>query len=345
MIKKIVIRFVFLLLILAGLEIVYRFSFYEKDLREKSAEIVDLRNTRNQTEIYYFGESSNVTYHPEDSIQNSISELTSFFYPGKKLTNINKYATHGGIYRHWLKELEEKKPQALIITLNLRSFGANWIHSDLETALQESLVMGKPYPAIINRFLLSLQAFDNKTIEQREKDMLEVWSKKQLVLPFDFKYKTVREWDDAMANGGYVTADGTWDMPKIVLACHYIKAYAFNIDENNARVKDFDAIAQWCEKKQIALYLNLMAENVQYADSLVGKELVFLMRQNRDFLVKRYHKNNCKVVDNLEAVNGRDFIDQDWTSEHYRYRGRMRIARNLADTMRSQFFEEYKKVY
>jgi hypothetical protein len=347
MIKKIAIRVIVLVLIVTGLNFIYSVTLYQKDLNEKSKEIVELRNTVEETDVYYFGESSNVTYHTDDSIKSSISELTALFFPGLKLTNINKYATHTGIYRHWLTELShaKNKPKAVIVTLNLRSFNAAWIHSDLETALQESLVMGQPYPPLVNRFMLSLQAFDNKTVEQREKQMLEDWETTELIFPFDFRYKTVREWDNAMANGSHLNPDGSWDMPKIVLACHYIKAYALNVNEKNPRIKDIDAMTKWCEEKKIPLYLNLMAENVEYADSLVGKELVFLMRQNRDYLVKRYQKNNCKVIDNLDVVEGKQFIDQNWTTEHYRLKGRMKIAKNLADTLKKQFNNDYKNAY
>jgi hypothetical protein len=336
-----------MVLIVTGLNFIYSVTLYQKDLNAKSKEIVELRNTANETDVYYFGESSNVTYDEEDSTKKSISELTASFFPGLRFTNINKNASHAGIYRHWLTELDgsKNKPKAVVVTLNLRSFGAAWIHSDLETALQKSLVMGQPYPPLINRFMLSLQAFDNKTVEQREKEMLEDWKTQELKFPFDFKYKTVAEWDNAMANGSYLNPDGSWNKPKIILACHYIKGYALNINEKNPRVKDLDAMVAWCEKKEIPLYLNLMAENVEYADSLVGKELVFLMRQNRDYLVKRYQKNNCKVVDNLDEVAGDQFIDQNWTTEHYRQEGRMKIAKNLADTLKKQFNNDYKKAY
>jgi hypothetical protein len=320
---------------------------YKSDLEEKSKEVLELKRSLPETDVYYFGESSNVTYTPEDSIKNSISELTGLFFPGLRVTNINKYATHSGIYKVWLTQMEasDAKPKAAIITLNLRSFDATWINSKLETQLQESIVLLKPYPNIVNRFFLSLQAFDNRSEKQREKEVVEEWSRTELHFPFDFKYKTVKQWDDGMAAGGHLKPDGSWDMDKIVLACHYIKGFAFNLDENNPRVKDFDAIADWCTKNKISLYLNLMAENVEYADSLVGKELVYLMKQNRDFLVKRYNKGNCVVVDNLELVKGREFIDQNWTSEHYDYKGRMRIARHLASAMKQQFKSNYKDAY
>ncbi|MBL7933800.1 MAG: hypothetical protein JNL60_17990 [Bacteroidia bacterium] len=347
MLKRVSINIILLVLLLLGLDIIYTYTFYEKDLLEKSKEIPEIRNSLENTDIYYFGESSNITYAPDDSVQNSIAELTNFFYPDLKIKTINKYATHAGIYKHWLREINRKngKPGALIVTMNLRSFDAAWIHSKLETQLQESIVFTRPFPNIVNRFLLSLQAFDNKSEQERELEMLEEWRTVQLRFPFPFKYKTVREWDDATAAGLNVNQDGTWNQDKIILACHYVKGYAFNIDENNPRIRDFDEIAEWCNKNDIKLYLNLMAENIQYADSLVGKELVFLMRQNRDFLKSRYEGKNCTVVDNLELVNGKWFIDQNWTTEHYNYKGRMAIAKNLALSMRKEFKNKFKEAY
>lgn len=347
MIKKISIKIILFCLILFGLNGIYSAFMFEKDLREKSSEVLKISDTQTKTDVYYFGESSNITYLPGDSIENSISEITNFFFPKINITNINKYATHSGIYKHWLNniDLNAKKPKALIITLNLRSFGSAWIHSKLETQLQESLVLTRPYPPLFNRFCLSLQAFDNKTEKQREQEMLEDWRTQELKFPASFKYKTVSEWDYGMSQGTYLKDDGTWDSEKIVLACHYIKSYAFNLNEANPRIKDFDEIANWCSKNDIKLYLNLMAENSEYADSLVGKELVFLMSQNRDYLVTRYTKGNCVVVDNLSLVSGKDFIDQNWTTEHYNYKGRMAIAKNLAGHLKDQFKTEYKLAY
>jgi len=197
----------------------------------------------------------------------------------------------------------------------------------------------------VNRFLLALQSFDNKPDALQEKQMLETWKTSPLNFPYKFNYKTVREWDNAMAAGGHLNADGSWNEAKIVLACHYIKAYGINLNQKNPRVKDFDEIYEWCNNNNVSLYLNLLAENMHFADSLVGKDLVFLMQQNRDFLVERYHKGNCKVVDNLEMVSSKDFIDKDWTTEHYKYRGRMTVAKNVADSMKNQFSNEYKIAY
>lgn len=347
MLGKVVLKIIAFACVLSGLNVLYNVTFFEKDFRTISPHILKLQQTCENTDVYYFGESSNTTFRGDDSVKTSISDLTALFYPGLRFVNVNKEATHAGIYRFWLRSLQghDTLPKAVVITLNLRSFDAAWRHSKLETPLQESLVMGSPLPNLVNRFLLSLQAFDNKTEKQREEEMLNEWKTTLLKFPFGFKYKTVREWDDAMANGGHKKQDGSWDNEKSVLACHYIKGYAFNLDTNNRRVKDFDDISKWCEAHHVKLYLNLMAENLQYADSLVGKELVFLMRQNRDFLVKRYTTKNCVVIDNLEAVPGHDFIDQNWTTEHYGFRGRMTIAAKVAEALKKQFINEYKKAY
>lgn len=347
MIKKIGIKLCWLILVCSGLNFVYTYTLYPIDVKKIYPEKLRIQKTQDSADVFYFGESSNVTFKENDSIKNSISELTNFFFPGIHIQPITKYATHAGVYKTWLNEIDltKKLPKAIVLTLNLRSFDAAWIHSKLETQLQESMVLSKPFPNLLNRFFLSLQAFDNKTVEEREKEMLADWQQTQLKFPFPFPYNTVSEWDQAMANGSYLKADGTWDMDKINLACHFIKAYAFNLNDENVRVKDVDEIVKWSAQNKINLYLNLMAENCDYADSLVGKELVFLMKQNRDFLVKRYTTFNCKVIDNLELVNGNDFIDQEWTTEHYNYKGRMRIAKNLAESMKEQFKNEYKEVY
>ena len=238
MLKTICIKILLLLVILTGLNFIYTHTFFEKDLSEKSKESLEIKDSQANTDIYYFGESSNITFKPEDSIKSSISEIAGLFFPALKVKAITKYATHGGIYKHWIKEIDlnKAKSSAVILTLNLRSFDAAWIHSKLETQLQESMVLTRPYPNLVNRFCLSLQAFDNKTEQQREQDMLEEW-KTPLIFPYAFKYKTVSEWDFAMAQGTYLKPDGSWDMEKIALACHYIKGYAFNLNENNPRIR------------------------------------------------------------------------------------------------------------
>ncbi len=347
MLKQISIKVGLLLLMLVVLNGIYNLFFFEKDMAKVSNEILQARTTQTETDVYYFGESSNFNTQEDDSIKSSISEISSYFYPHLRFTSINRPAAHAGIFKYWLREIHPQngRPKAVIITMNLRSFNAAWIRSKLEMQLQESLVFTYPFPNLFNRFLLSLQPIDNKTEQQREKLMKKDWRSQVLKFPFKFKHRTTDDWNFTMSNGGHLKPDGTYDTEKCVLACHYIKAYALNLDDKNPRIKDFDEIARYCEQNKIKLYYNLLAENVEYADSLVGKELVYLMKENRDFLMKRYNSENCTVVDNLELVPGLEFTDQTWTTEHYGYRGRMAIARNLANHLKKHFEKEYNKAY
>lgn len=339
MVKKIAIRVLLLCLIILVSDMIYRVCFFTADFKNYSPQLFEIQNSSDSTDVYYFGESSNTSFVYEDSSYKSISALTAQHFPQLYFRNINKEATHAGIYLRWLEYLgkQNKLPKAVVVTMNLRSFNAAWVHSELENSLQEALVMGYPCLPVINRFLLALQAFSHKTMAESEQLTLKDWASEPLNLPDSGAFKSVKDWDAKMADGGYLNEDGTWNQKKIELACHYIKAYALNITPQNKRVQDFDNIQHWCAKNHVNLYLNLMAENVDYADSLVGKDLVFLMRRNRDFLVNRYNTGNCKVVDNLETVSGDLFIDQHWTTEHYKIKGRLRIANNLAKAISKDF--------
>ncbi|HQQ94720.1 MAG TPA: hypothetical protein PLQ93_09210 [Bacteroidia bacterium] len=347
MLRRVTIRLVLVLIFFVVLDRVYTYTLFPRDMENLSPEILEIRKTQAETDLYYFAESSNFSTKKGDSIQNSISEISHLFFPRLKFTAINKPASHAGTFLKWLNEIDpsESKLKALVVTLNMRSFNAAWIHSKMEAQLQESLVFTYPFPNLFNRFLLSLKIFDNITEQQRDKLLRAEWQNEKISLPHPSKYKTVLDWDFAMAHGGHLKSDGTWDVAKSTLACHYIKAYALTIREDNPRIKDFDNIVQWCEKNRIKLYLNLMAENVQYADSLVGKDLVYLMHRNRDFLMKRYNKGICSVVDNMDLVPGKEFTDQDWTTEHYGYKGRMIVGKNLAKHLKQQFNNYYYNAY
>jgi hypothetical protein len=190
--------------------------------------------------------------------------------------------------------------------------------------------------------MMSLNFFGDMTETQRNRRIKSQLRNQKISLPYQFKYKNAWDWDKAMAQK---LLCGEHDSAKVILACHYIKTYGFNITEDNPRIKDFDCITEWCNRNNVRLYYNLLAENVDYADSLVGKELVFLMRQNRDYIRDRYTKKGCVVIDNLEEVKGKNYVDQNWTTEHYNYKGRMTLAKNIALRLRAQFNNSFKQAY
>lgn len=329
--KDIITRLLALGLLLLLFAVGYKQFFWKADLEKYAEQLPEVWRKADSCDALYFAESSNATYADTDSNRMSISELFAMHYPHKIVGAINKGAVHAGVFLPLIQNIPAgSRVKTIIVTMNLRSFDAAWIHSKLETPLMKSNVMYKPYHPFINKVLMNFGYYDKKSEKDRDKELLKAWRTEQLVFPFAAKYHTVREWDDAFANGYYTNEDGSWDMPKISLACHYIKTYAFQIDTlTNPRIRDFDEIVKVAKAKNIQLVFNLLAENVEYADSLVGPELAFLMRQNRDILVNRYNRNGVVVVDNLELVKGSLFMDQHWTTEHYFYEGRKQIADHL----------------
>jgi hypothetical protein len=331
--KQLAYKLIAFVVLLAALNMVYVFTLYPIDYKKNTPCAYQCKHLPKGVDVVYFGESSNFTVDSNDSTQLYISELVNYFAPQLKMVTVDTPAVHAGIYKYWIKEMDQNLPKAIIVTMNLRSFDGAWIHSKLETPLIRSVRLLKPTPKLMNRFLLSIKNFEDRTTAERDTLLQKEWREIQLQFPYEFKYKTVREWDNAIANGGWLKPDGSWDMDRIKLAAHYIKGYAFNINESNPRIADFDEIAQWGQEKGVKVYFNILSENVAQADSLVGKDLVFLMKNNRDYLVKRYTQKGAVVVDNLESAGINDFLDKDWTTEHYNYKGRMAIAKKIVSQL------------
>ena len=349
MVKKIVLKIGLLFLILLLLNFIYANWLYEKDI-QKNAKIINLvRSVPNNADVIYVGESSNTSFRGDDVDKRSIAAFVDDFYPKLNVYDITKPASHAGIYKELLANIaDSNKVKTIVVTLNLRSFNAQWIYSNLETSLQKSIVLIKPYPPLFNRFLLSFKGYDIKTEQEREEQFKRKWKKDKFNLPYDFEFENVKEWDGYMWKNGIKNADGSKNQELSELACHYIKAYAFQIDTiHNPRIKDFNDIVKLAKKRNWNLVFNLLAENTQKAAKLVGKDLTYMMNENAKILENYYTSKGVMVVNNLNQINDHQFIDQNWTTEHYAEKGRRIIAKNVAEGLKlwhGDFFEEVKHI-
>jgi len=333
-----------LLLLFFVMNLVYKSLFYEKDLQKYSSIINLVRDVPLDADIIYLGESSNNTVRADDLDKRKISDFMGDYFPGLGIYDLTKPAAHAGIFKVLLEQMpEESEVETVIVTLTLRSFNAQWIHSPLETSLQKGLVLLRPYPPLVNRFLLSFKAYEIKSGEEREADFKKQWQRDKLSFPYAFPHEHVREWDRWMAYQGIPDSSGEIDRALTELACHYIKAYGFQIDTlHNPRIADFDGIVELARARGWKLVFNLMAENTEKAGKLVGKDLIYLMNENRELLLKYYGAKGVMVVDNLSRVEDEQYIDQNWTTEHYAEKGRKTVAKNLAGAIRSLYPEEFR---
>ena len=338
--KKLLIRIGMVFALLIVLNWVYSRWFLEKDLRKHSDIVVHAWDVvADSCRIIYLGESSNNTYGKEEANHRKISEFAADYFPAVKMGDLTKSAGHAQTYYYMLKQVPASSSvETVVVTMNLRSFGPIWIFSRLETALRKQLVLLEDYPPLMNRFLLAFKAYPIRNDEEWDALAYEHRHKDRLDFPYEFEFDNNYAWDSANAWRGWHDSEGRYDPEITQLAGHYIKAYGFNITDDNPRVKDFDAIVDLCHKRGWNLVFNILAETVDKANVLVGKDLLFLMCRNRDYLMQRYDTlEGVAVVDNLDLVRDAEFIDQDWTTEHYYEYGRRQIADHLAQTLR-QFY-------
>ena len=343
--KKLLIRILMSAALLVLLNWVYSKWFFEKDLRthsdivEMSWQVVD-----DSCRIIYLGASSNNHYGDEELNRRKISDFTSDYFPTVQLGDLTKEASHAQTHYYLLKHIPKKSAvETVVVTMNLRTFDAGWIYSSLETALRKQLVLLEDYPPLVNRFLLAFKAYPIKSKEEWDALVMHHWKTDPLNFPYSFEWNNAHEWDSAMAWRGWHDFNGDYDPELTALACHYIKTYAFTITDENPRVKDFDDIVKLCHERGWKLVFNLMAENVDKANELVGKDLMFLTKRNRDYLLNRYgHLDDVTIVDNLSLVRDVNFIDQNWTTEHYYEEGRRIIAEHLAQTLKVFYPEDYQ---
>lgn len=317
---------------------IYTRWFYKHDLLEHS-NIVEAswKVATDSLELVYLGESSNKTYGYTDTDHRKISEMLAEQLPEVRCGDITQDAAHAEVYYYLLKNIpDDNEVQTVVVTMNLRSFGAGWIYSSLETALQKKLVLMKGYPPLLCRALLAFKAYPIRTEKEWSQLSSKARKKTPLRFPYDFPFKTVDEWCYDVAMKGVPDAEGNRDQAMTELTSHFIKNYAFQIDERNPRVRDFDRIVKLARKRGWRLVFNIMAENTDRAKELVGDDLIFLMQENVGFLMTRYEGMGVTMVNNLESVRDPEFIDRDWPTEHYYENGRKTIAEAVAKAIKTK---------
>ena len=325
--KRVIIILIVLIALCLLAEGLYRCFFYQHDRHTYSAPLAQMVDTINATgaDILYLGESSNHTFGHHDTDTAWISEMIARHYPSLSVRNMTHDASHGEVYYQLLRNLD-CHVGTVVVTLNLRSFGIDWIASTLETVLQKRPFMLQPRPALLNRAILSFKAYDIKSTDERYQQMADYWDAHPLP-----GHPSVPRWGDSLNT----------DSTRMPGTC--VRNYAFIIDTlDNVRIRDFDHIVRLAHERGCNLVFNLLAEDVEWAEQLVGPDLTTLMRQNADLLVDYYTRKGVTVVNNFDCLPDSLFRDRDWTTEHYLQEGRQIIADNVAMSLRRFYEADYR---
>lgn len=329
-IKKISLKLLVLTGVLVGLDLLYYYTLYLQDI-ERNCSLMEIsQRAKAGVDMVYLGESSNFSCAKSDTDRRSISTTIGDSLPAHQVGDLSKAACHASIYYDILRNIPRQNDvKTAIVTVNMRSFTAEWIYSDLETALRKEQIMMKKAPVLYKRLLLAFKAYPVWTEEERSAIIRKGFKKQTFSLPHPFPYRNANEWDHGVG-GSYTLYNGMQpSADSLALACHHIKHFACELDNKNPRIKDLDNIVRLCKKRGWQPVFNILAENVDQIDSLCGPDLLYLLERNVQYVTERYEAMGVIVVNNLHAVRDNDFFDRDFPTEHYSQTGRKAIADNV----------------
>ena len=334
-ISKGLIRLISIAVIVLGFNQIYTSYFLNTDLDNHGPMLLELSHIVDTCDVIYFGESSNFTTHPDDYNTLRISDNIAAKHPNKSFGTINHGAYHVGMFLPLVKQLAMSKPsRTIIVTMNLRTFNQDVIYGPSEANLRLASRFYQPTLPILNKVFASLNHYDNRSGHERDLLKWKAWTYDTLVSTDDsvhFKVNTIRRWCEVPK---FLDSAGVQDNAKRQLADQYIKAYAFQIDDSNPMVQEFDELLQVAQQKNMRVVFNLIPENVEDAAYYIGDNLVWLMQTNRDFLVERYTNLGATVVDNLELLPSKHFLDRAVIpQEHYDAKGRELVGLQVAQVL------------
>lgn len=297
---------------------------YKQYLWAEADQLFQVEKVKN-CDLVYTSASSNYSQAEYDSDFRKISQMLEGELSKASVEAFNIPGSHAGTHKLLLARIaENSRTKNVVVTVNMRSFGADWRHSELETPQNKRNVMYAQRPALLNRFLVSVNAYDNKSPSEREEDKLHEWE--ITPLPFEAPRSNVKQWCA-------VEKWGDWRQPKRQLADQFIKQYAFVLDDQNPRVKDFEAIATLCKERNWKLVFHILPENIERAKALVDQDLADLMQSNASWFKKEFEKDGITVVNNISSLPDSCFTDRDFPTEHYNDLGRLAIAKEIAKAL------------
>ncbi len=327
-----------LAVLLVVLDIVYRYTFYDRDLREGCTLMErSLKPVGEQADIAYLGESSNHTVAEDEDDKRFISDMLQDLMPSHRVCNMDKDACHAGIYYDILRNIPKDNPvKVAVVTVNLRSFSAEWLYSSLEVPLQKEQVYMRRAPALYKRMLLAFKGYAHWSEDERDAKVRKALRHQGFDPVAGVQYSTAAEWDKALYDS--LSAAGA-DEVTISMSTHYVKAFACKIDDKNPRIRDLDRIVKLCKQRGWMPVFLILPDNEEQMTELVGPGLVELLRRNGNFIDQRYRSQGVTVVNCQGMVSDADFRDRDFPTEHYRQAGRQAIAYALYNALYSTPWE------
>jgi hypothetical protein len=305
--------------VLFALVFLYELNYYPKTLKKegwlklKGDSIYSLKS-----DIIYFSASPNKSYALTEKNRLSIHTFAQQELKDYSIRSLDTGAIHAGIFLHALHHLPQKnKPKMIVVDLNLRSFGSNWIESDLENNLQLNLNYWNQNYGLVNRMNAALKNYAFISNEERNKRI--VYQHDFVKLPFHGSQSTVRKWNDSLQKSTQTYKE---------IACAFVRSFGFEVKSNNPMLHSYKSIQKYCEENGIKLIFLFLPENLDMMEKLAGKELKLLCLQNRS-RIKRELGEKAVILDLMDHFDA-SFFFESFPTEHYYAPGREYIGKKMA---------------
>ncbi|MCB0736664.1 MAG: hypothetical protein KDC92_04055 [Bacteroidetes bacterium] len=308
---------------------IYKATIYRQDLDVFNPTLDNFFVNEPGADVLYFGESSNFHLEKPGAKKVRISDYIDSLLPSLQVNPVDNAGLEASNYLHILKNLPNlTSVKAIIVTMNLRSFGYTWILDDNYNFRSRSNEFAKKRPPLLNRLLVSLKAYDHYTHKELSKATGEHKTSDPINWPFKLSYNTLKQWNDDCSQRNWEGFDSYTAKEARNLASHYIKNFGFAINaETNERIKDFDEIVAFAKERNLKVIFHLLAENMQQAEELLGEEMIWCLNHNAELLVNRYHNgNDVWVTNNLNLLADSAFVDRHFPIEHYNNAGKKACA-------------------
>lgn len=283
------------------------------------------RRFEKPADLLYFSASPNAAIAPKDTNRRTISEMLEIELGNYSVQAFDTGAIHAGIF---LKALENLpfRPKAIVMDLNLRSFGMHWIESPLENSLQRNMAYWNSNFGLLNRMQVVLKNYPYKTPSERLKAIKYAEEFKELELPFP--RNTIKNWMDSLVKQDEYE----------LLGRDFIRNFAVKIDANNTMLQYYEAVVLKCQRQKIPLFLCILPEDLEGMQRRVGEELVELCQKNVQFLQKKLTGDGVYILDLSAGVSEKYFFENsnNFATEHYSQEGRTFVAKKQAQLLRAK---------
>jgi hypothetical protein len=324
-------RILIFLGVLLGTEYLYSTFFYESDLKQHLPLLLEFRSMEEGNDVLFLTQSSIYEKQDPSSQPGYLSEILGNHYPDLTVSEIIIENGELVLVNAILPTLDaDLLPKTLILNLALHEFA--WeksLHSQYFAFKKNSRLIATPSAALNRmRFLLTR---GHITERERMGMIHREWENDKIDIPAMPHYLCVKDWDRKMLLDGVKDEKGEYDHQQTALACHYIKQFGAPIDfRHHPLMKELDELIGHARKMDFELVINLVPQNVEDMQRLVGEDLITMLAHNRFVLSSKASENGIAFVDNSSLLGASDFLDRERVSTSISLKGKKQWVDFLA---------------